>query len=149
MSKLTSFRSILAFTFLVALMASMNAISFAQSAVTGAISGTVSDPRSAVLPNARVSIRNLGTNKEETAITGNEGSFKFNNLQPGTYAATITASGFADYKLEQVIVEVGRSTNIDASLKIAGSGETVQIVADAGLVNTESKEFTSNINQTA
>src|SRR5205085_8258817 len=115
MLKLTSFRSILAFTFLVALIASMNAISFAQSAVTGAISGTVTDPRSAVLPSAKVSIRNIGTNKEETAITGNEGSFKFNNLQPGTYALTVSATGFADYKLEQVVVEVGRATNIEAT----------------------------------
>src|SRR5205085_2911074 len=100
-------------------------------------------------PSAKVSIRNIGTNKEETAITGNEGSFKFNNLQPGTYALTVSATGFADYKLEQVVVEVGRATNIEANLKIAGSGETVQIVADTGAVNTESKEFASNINQTA
>src|SRR5438045_465358 len=113
MSKLTSFRSIFAFTFLVALIASMNAISFAQSAVAGAISGSVTDPRGAIITSATVTIRNLGTNKEETATASGEGSFKFNNLQPGTYALTVTSAGFADYKLEQVVVEVGRATNID------------------------------------
>ncbi len=145
----TSFRSMFALSLMVALIAAMSAIAFAQSAVSGAISGTVTDPQNAVVPGATVSIRSLGTNKEETATTGNEGTFKFNNLQPGTYAVSVKANGFADYKVEQLVVEVGRATFVDANLKIAGAGETVQVVAESGLVNTESKEFASNINQTS
>jgi len=149
MTRLTSFRTALALSLLVAFIAAMNAVSFAQSAVAGAISGGVTDPQGAVIASATVTIHSSGTNKEETVSTSGDGSFKFNNLQPGTYTVTVKALGFADYKLEQVVVEVGRATNIEANLRVAGSGETVQIVADAGLVNTESKEFTSNINQTS
>ncbi|MBS1786713.1 MAG: TonB-dependent receptor [Acidobacteria bacterium] len=145
----TSFRSLFALTLAVALLATMSAIGFGQSAVSGAISGTVTDPQNAVVPGATVTIRSLGTNKEETATTGSEGSFKFSNLQPGTYAVSVKATGFADFKVEQLIVEVGRASFVEATLKVAGAGETVQIVAEAGLVNTESKEFASNINQTA
>lgn len=145
----TSFRSLFALTLTVALVAAMSVLGFGQSAVSGAISGTVTDPQNAVVPGATVTIRSLGTNKEETATTGSEGSFKFNNLQPGTYAVSVKATGFSDFKVEQLIVEVGRASFVDASLKIAGAGETVQVVADAGLVNTESKEFASNINQTS
>nr|MBP6823804.1 carboxypeptidase regulatory-like domain-containing protein [Acidobacteriota bacterium] len=148
MKRITSFRAIFALSLLVALTAAMSLTVFAQSSVSGGISGSVSDPQNAVITNATITIRNLGTNKEETATTSGEGKFRFNNLQPGNYTVTVKASGFADYKAE-VIVEVGRLAGVDASLKIAGSGETVQIVADSGLVNTESKEFASNINQTS
>lgn len=121
----------------------------AQSAVTGAISGTVTDPTNAVIPNASVVLRSQDTNKEETTVTNGVGIYRFTNLQPGSYAITVTASGFGEYKQERIIVEVGRTTNADASLKVGGAGETVNIVADSQVVNTESKEFSSNINQTA
>lgn len=149
MSKITSFRSNCALLLVVALLAALNALSFAQSAVTGAISGTITDPTNAVITSAKIILRSLGTNQELTAASGGEGSFKFSNLQPGSYALTISATGFSDYKLEQVVVEVGRTTNIDANLRVAGAGETVQVIADAAAVNTESKEFATNIDQTA
>src|SRR5262245_34003691 len=120
-----------------------------QSAVTGAISGTVSDPSNAVVPNATVTLLNVGTNREETAATEGDGRFRFTNLQPGSYTLTIKTSGFADYKREQIIVEVGRTSAVEATLQVSGAQSEVSIVADLPLVNTESKEFASNINQTA
>ncbi len=136
-------------TLIAALMALMSAISFAQSAVTGAVSGSVTDPNNAVIANATVTLRSLETNKEEKTTTNIEGRFRFANLQPGTYTVTITATGFAEYKREQITVEVGRLSNIDAALKISGAEATIEVVADASQVNTESKEFTTNVNQTA
>jgi hypothetical protein len=132
-----------------ALLVTLSAFALAQSAVTGAISGTVSDPSGAVIPNAAVTLRSLGTNKEETATTEGEGRFRFTNLQPGVYALTIKASGFSDYKLEQIIVEVGRTSTVDANMKIGAADASVDIVSTGAAVNTESKEFVSNINQTA
>ncbi|HMY76847.1 MAG TPA: carboxypeptidase-like regulatory domain-containing protein, partial [Blastocatellia bacterium] len=149
MSKPNTFRFSHALLLVVALMAMMNSALFAQSAVTGAINGTVSDPAGAVISNATITIKSVGTNKEQTATTTGEGSFKFSNLQPGTYTVTVAAPGFAEFKLTQVVVEVGRATNVEAGMRVAGSGESVQVIADAGLVNTENKEFTSNINQTS
>jgi Carboxypeptidase regulatory-like domain len=121
----------------------------AQSAVTGAIGGSVNDPNKAVVPNATVTIRSLDTNKTETATTNAEGLFRFTNLQTGRYELIITASGFAEYKQEQVVVEVGRLISIDATMKVGGTEATVEIVAGSLGVNTESKDFSSNINQTA
>jgi hypothetical protein len=121
----------------------------AQSAVTGAIGGSVTDPNNAAIPGATATLRNLNTNKEETTTTSSEGQFRFTNLQPGTYRLTITASGFIEFRQEGILVEVGRLTNIDASLKITGAEATIEIVADTPTINTESKDFSSNINQTA
>ncbi len=122
--------------------------SLAQSAVAGAMSGTITDPNGAVISNATVTIKNIGTNKEETGTTSADGNFRFNNLQPGIYSVTIAASGFSTSKKE-LTVEVGRMSNADTKLTVGAAEATVTIVAEASLVNTESKEFTSNINQTA
>jgi hypothetical protein len=121
----------------------------AQSAVTGAVGGGVTDQNNAAVPGATVTLRSVDTNRTETTMTGNEGRFRFTNLQPGTYSVTITAPGFAEYKQDRVVVEVGRLSNIDAALKVGGAEATVTVIADAPAVNTESKEFASNINQTA
>ena len=136
-------------TLIAALTVLMSVVAFAQSAVTGAISGSVTDPNNAVIANATVTLRSLDTNKEEKATTDSEGRFRFANLQPGTYVVIISATGFAEYKREQITVEVGRLSNIDAALKITGAEATVDVVADSSLVNIESKEFASNVNQTA
>jgi hypothetical protein len=121
----------------------------AQSAVTGAVGGSVTDPNNAAIPNATVTLRSLDTNKVETATTNADGRFRFTNLQPGSYGLIITAAGFSEYKQEGLSVEVGRLTNVEAALKIGAASESVEVVADSTLVNTESKEFSSNINQTA
>ena len=121
----------------------------AQSAVTGAIGGSVSDPNNAAIPNAKVTLKNLDNNREESATTDAEGRYRFTNLQPGSYHLTITATGFAEYKQDRLVVEVGRTVNVDSTMKVGGTEATVEIVAAGGLVNVESKEFSSNINQTA
>ncbi|MBS1809080.1 MAG: TonB-dependent receptor [Acidobacteria bacterium] len=120
----------------------------AQSAVAGALGGGVSDQTGAVISNATVTIKNTGTNKEETSTTNADGNFRFNNLQPGIYTVTVAASGFSTFK-KDVTVEVGRLSNVEAKLTVGAAEATVTVVAEASLVNTESKEFASNINQTA
>jgi hypothetical protein len=120
----------------------------AQSAVAGAVGGSVSDPSRAAVSNATITLQSVGTNKTESASADAEGRFRFNNLQPGVYNLSITASGFTEYKQTGIVVEVGRLSNVDAVLKIGAASETVEITAAPSAVNTESKEFTSNINQT-
>src|SRR5713226_4361718 len=79
----------------------------AQSTTDGAIGGTVYDSSGAVVAGAQVVVHNNGTNAEKTAATDSSGYFRIANLAPGTYTVTITHSGFAGFKAEQVIVQVG------------------------------------------
>src|SRR5262245_16793192 len=130
-------------------VACAGSLALAQSAVTGAVGGAATDPNNAAVAGASVTLRSMDTNKTETVTTDSAGRFRFNNLQPGAYAITITATGFAEFKLEQLAVEVGRLSEVDAVLRVGGASAAVDIVASAGAVNTESKEFTTNINQTS
>ena len=132
-------------TFVLVAICALSAM--AQSTVTGAINGTVSNPNKEVVAGATITVKNTGTNKEDTATTNDSGGFKIVNLQPGTYTVTVNATGFAPFTNENVIVEVGRSTTIDVGLSLQGVTGTVQVTAEAPVINTSQQDFSTNINQ--
>ncbi len=131
------------------LCASISVAVFAQSTTEGGISGTVTDQSKAVVPNAKVTVVNAGTNRETTATTDEAGRFRVGGLQPGTYTVTVTAANFAPFKVANAVVEVGLVTNIEATLAVAGKTETVEVSAEAPVINTTSHDFSVNMNETA
>ncbi len=136
-------------SFVLTLILGMSAIAFGQSTVTGAIGGVVTNPNKEVVPNAGVSVRNTETNKEDSATTDDQGRFKVAGLQPGTYSITINGSGFSPYT-QDVVVEIGRETTINAALSIGPvSGGTVEVTSEAPVINTSQQDFSSNFNQTS
>src|SRR5712692_7852456 len=120
----------------------------AQSTTTGAINGTVMNPNKEVVTGATITAKNNGTNKETTATTDDNGGFRVVNLDPGVYTVTVNDSGFAPYTNEGVTVEVGRSTPLDIGLSLKGVTSTVQVTAEAPVINNSSPDFSSNVNQT-
>lgn len=122
---------------------------FAQSTVTGAISGQISDQQGAVVPNATVTITNVGTGKTETVNSTDEGTFRVSNLQPGTFSVVVSSSGFATSTVEKVVVEVGKITPLNLTLGIQGASATVEVTAEAPVINTDQQDFSNNINQTS
>ena len=132
------------------LLAVTSIASFGQSTVTGGISGLVTDPNSAVVPNASVTVRNSETNKEDSATTDSEGRYRVVNLVPGSYVVTINGQGFGAFTQEKVIVEVGRLTDVSPQLSVgAASANTVSISGEAPVINSDSQDVSSNINQTS
>ncbi len=121
----------------------------AQSTVTGAIRGQVTDPQSAIVPNATVTVTNLGTGVAQTITSTEDGTFRVTNLQPGTYSVEISSSGFANTKVEKVIVEVGQITPVNVALGVGEATATVEVTAEAPVINTVQQDFSNNINQTS
>src|SRR6185503_8407795 len=128
---------------------SCGALLYAQSTTDGAIGGTVYDTNGAVVANAKIIVRNNGTNAETTMTTDGSGFFRVNKLQPGTYTVTVTQQGFAPFKSEQVIVQVGSVTELSPHLAIGSSTETVEVTAEAPQINSSTPEFAPTLNQTA
>lgn len=144
MSKIIQF-SIVAF-----LVLAFSAIVFGQSTVTGAIGGVVSNPNKEVVGGASVTVKNTGTNSEETTTTDDQGRFRIVNLQPGNYSVTISATGFTTFNADKVTVEVGRITELNTALSIGPiQPNTVEVTADAPVINTSQQDFSSNVNQTS
>ncbi|HEY4047686.1 MAG TPA: TonB-dependent receptor [Acidobacteriaceae bacterium] len=114
---------------------------FAQTAVDGAIGGTALDSSGAIVPNATVTVRNRGTNAEQTTVTDSSGYFRVVHLQPATYDVTIAATGFDTFQSTNVTVQVGLLTDVRAQLKVGSSAQTVQVSGEAPLINTTSPDF--------
>src|SRR5260370_17164640 len=107
------------------------------------------DPSGAAVPNAKVTVKNIGTNAEETVMTDDTGYFRVGKLQPATYTVSVDAQGFAPFKAEKVIVQVGSVTDISARLNVASAGATIVVRAEVPQVNTNSQEFAPTIAQLA
>src|SRR5690242_9641540 len=127
----------------------LSAVAAAQSTTTGSIGGVVSNPNKEVVAGASVTVKNTGTNKEDTATTDDTGRFKVANLRPGTYSVTVNSSGFSPMTSENVVVEVGRETSLEVSLSVGPVTGTVDVSAEAPVINTTQQDFSSNINQTS
>ena len=122
---------------------------FAQSTTEGAIGGTVTDQTKAVVPGATVTAKNNATNTTTTAVTDASGHFTVIRLNPGTYTVDVSLSGFTPFNQGGIIVEVGRVTNMDVTISVGGQVESVSVVAQAPVINRESSDLSTNINQTS
>jgi len=119
----------------------------AQTAVDGAIGGTVTDTTGAVVSGAHITVRNLGTNAEQKAVADGSGYFRIIHLAPGRYDVSITANGFNTFRSVNLTVQVGVLTTVDAHLAVGAAAQTVQVSGAAPLVNTTSPDFAGVINQ--
>src|SRR5436309_10293542 len=104
----TSMRTFRALAIVAAIMvfALGSNLAFAQSTTTGAIYGTAFDSSGAVLPNAKVDVRNAATNATVSTTSDDAGLFRVTNLQPGPYEVKVSAPNFAEFR-GTLRVEVG------------------------------------------
>ena len=90
---------------------------------SGSISGTVTDPTGAVIPNAAVAINNPVTNFTRATQSGSDGSFHFYNIPFNTYRLTTSSTGF-DPATQSVAINSLVPLAIPVKLTIAGSSVT-------------------------
>lgn len=124
-------------------------VSYAQTAVDGAIGGTVLDTTGAVVPNATVVVHNNGTNAEQRAVSDSSGYFRLIHLQPGAYNVTVTAAGFNTFRSVNLTVQVGLLTDTQARLTVGSSTQTVEVTGEAPLLNTSTPDFAGVVDQEA
>ncbi len=105
-------------------------------AVYGSVFGTVTDQSGAAVPNAKVTITNIGTNVSEATQTNASGNYNQTRLNPGLYRVKVEASGFKSTVFE-ITVNVDRATEINVSLQTGAVSEEVTITAEAPLLKTD------------
>jgi len=113
----------------------------AQSATDGAISGTITDATDAAIPGAQVQVHNNGTGKDVTLTADANGFYKAALLQPGNYTVTVTASGFNASKTDGIVVQLNQVTTVSPHLNIGSTSQTVEITADAPVLNFDSPVY--------
>jgi carboxypeptidase family protein len=104
---------------------------WAQTANTALVLGTVTDPAGAVVPDAKAQLTKTGTNETKEMATNSAGQFTFPGVTPGTYKITITKAGFATFVVANLVVDVNKSYTVDVKMEIRSSSETVEVSAGA------------------
>ena len=106
----------------------------AHAQFSASLNGTVQDPTQAAVPNATVTLTNNGTRAKQTATSGPDGTYTFNELPPGDYTVAVVAQGFAKNTTSNihVVAETPRSLNL--TLQTGGATETVNVDADTAPV---------------
>ncbi|WP_158615360.1 TonB-dependent receptor [Acidipila sp. EB88] len=128
------------------LLLSTSPVALAQ-ATTGDVTGTVTDNTGATIPNATVTLTNLGTNEKRTAQTGPSGDYTFSQLGPGTYSLQVAESGFNTLMIPSVNVAVGDRAREDAKLQIGSEATTVQVTGQTPALQADNSVLSTLVTQ--
>jgi hypothetical protein len=123
------------------------AIGFASSQdIRATLTGTVTDPQGAVVPNARIEIKNKATNVVVTSATSDAGLYVAPDLNPGQYSVTASAGGFKSTVRDNVELRVADRLTVDLALQLGAASENVTITAEAPLLETGTASGGTTIN---
>ncbi|MGC1448506.1 MAG: carboxypeptidase-like regulatory domain-containing protein [Candidatus Sulfotelmatobacter sp.] len=120
-------------------------MAFAQSATTS-LRGTISDAKGAVLAGATVTLNNPETGFARTVKTDDQGTYQFLEVPPSTYLMTVTSSGFATTKRENVVLQVSHPATVNLVLQVASAAIVVDVTGEAPVVNTTDATLGNNFN---
>ena len=116
----------------------------AQSIVTGAVSGTVTDASGAAIADAKVTLTNEATQEVQSVSSNESGVYQFALLKPGHYSVSIEKEGFRRV-VQKAEVLLGQTSTVSVRLEVGETSQTVEINERAPLLQTEDGNITSNV----
>ncbi|MGI4852601.1 MAG: carboxypeptidase regulatory-like domain-containing protein [Janthinobacterium lividum] len=122
----------------------LSSVAAAQLSNSG-IKGTVHDKGQGIVPNAAVTLTNLGTGEHREDHTNREGYFDFQALSPGEYEVRVQQEGFADY-VAKLTLRVAQNATVDAALDVASASASIDVV-DATPVIDRSEATLSDVKE--
>ncbi|MEP6994759.1 MAG: TonB-dependent receptor, partial [Acidobacteriota bacterium] len=111
----------------------------------GGLFGRAVDEQGGSLPGVAVTLAGQGAPQNQT--TDARGEFRFLNLSPGTYTVTLALAGFSTVNRENVVVSLGRSTELTETLKLSSVAATVTVTEEAPLLDTRKVQSGAVISQ--
>jgi hypothetical protein len=118
-----------------ALLCGIFSSAFAQTqAINGSIRGRVTDPASAAVPKANVTVVNTGTDFTRSLMSNDEGYFVFPNLPLGGYTVTVQREGFETQRHTGVTLDAGAEAVLEVTLKVGSVSTTVEVTGSASVV---------------
>ncbi len=122
-------------------------LSHAQT-VTGAVTGTITDPSGSVIPGAKVVARNLDTGVNSVAVSDAAGLYRIAFLPIGRYKVTVDANGFGEETVPPFQLEALQTDTFNVKLKVGTEATTVEVSAGSPILDTNdatlSGTFTAN-----
>ncbi len=119
----------------------------AQGSTNATVLGTVTDSGGAVVPNASVQVKNVGTGQVQQVTTDGQGRYTVADLPVGNYEAQASAQGFQTTVRRGITLTVGQQAVVDFSLQVGQAQQTVTVEADVSQVDTVSTAVSSYVEQ--
>lgn len=120
---------------------------FAQINANATISGHVTDPTGAAIPNASVLIANDTTGVTSTVVTNASGYYVATFLKPDSYTVTVSAQGFEAAVRKSLTLQIQQVAEQDFQLSVGQVQQQVTVTGGAPLLNTESGELGNVVTQ--
>ncbi|MFI5057455.1 MAG: TonB-dependent receptor domain-containing protein [Candidatus Acidiferrales bacterium] len=114
----------------------------------GNLSGTITDPSGAGIPQAQITIKNVATGVERNISTNEDGFYTAPNLLPGEYQVTITAKGFNMEVKSGITINVGARQVFDLTMQIGTVSHRVEVTAEAPAIQLASSDIGATVNAT-
>ena len=115
------------------------AVASAQQGTTE-VRGQITDPQGAVLPGVNVVIRNQETGLFRETVTNADGTYFVSGIVPGIYQIDAEMQGYKKYSRKDIRLEIGKTATADVRLEVGSFEETVDVRAEAPIVDLTSKE---------
>ena len=133
------------FVALVCLLAVPASPLFAQG-VFATLTGVVSDPTGAVVPNAKITLKDAVSGTDRDTTSNGDGYYTFASVPVGNYILLVAGTGFKDYKAEGIALEGGAKINVNVALTVGTADQTVSVDAqNTALAVTDSGERSFNL----
>ncbi len=113
------------------------------------LSGKITDSTGAVVPHARVTAKNIGTNLTKNSESNDVGTYSLVALPPGSYTLTAEAAGFSTRVQTGIVLNVAQFATLDIALQPGATQDTVTVNGGAELVNTTTAEISQVIGEDA
>ena len=115
--------------------------------LTGTLTGTVADSAGAVVPNAKVTMKNAASGDIRTTVSNGSGYFSVTAVQPGSYTVSIEAPGFKTWERSGLTFSQGDNHTLsNIKLEVGNVSETVEIKAGADAVIPDNAEVSTTLN---
>jgi hypothetical protein len=113
----------------------------------GTVRGEVTDPTHAIVPSAKVTLHNVGTNVDLTRQVDTSGFYVFDPVIPGTYNVVVEAAGFEKFVQEHVVVQTAADVTVNAVLQIGSVTQTVEVTSAVGQVEFNTSTMSDTVQQ--
>jgi hypothetical protein len=119
---------------------------FPQGAA-GSVTGLITDPSGASVPQALVTLTNRETGVKQTAAATESGLYRFPSVRIGEYDITVEAQGFQSARVEGLRVETAVATQRNITLQVGATAETVSVTADLPLLQSDNSSMGTTVNR--
>ena len=101
------------------------------------LTGTVTDPSAADVPNAKVTAVDTAKGAQRSVVTDEHGFYRLSGLAPSTYKLSVEHPGFQTEVVPSLSLTVGQNSVFDFHLKLAGLSGQVEVTSELPVVETE------------